>query len=159
MATLREHLKKFHKTQADHQRSREADHSALEECFGKLASLSKAAKSEMKDKDGESLSEHLQKIAAVHGSLAQHAGSCADDHDAAVEDCSKITADELGKAASPDDLAKRVTALENTMVPTNVHAITPNVPGVTAVPRSGQRAFAEKPVVATQFSKLVEIED
>ena len=88
MATLREHLKKFHKTQADHQRSREADHSALEECFGKLASLSKAAKSEMKDGDGESLSEHLQKIAAAHGSLAQHAGSCAADHDAAMEECS-----------------------------------------------------------------------
>jgi hypothetical protein len=157
MATLREHLKKFHKTQADHQRAREADHTALEECFGKLASFSKAAKSEMKDGDGESLSEHLQKIAAAHGSLAQHAGSCAAEHDTAMEECSKITADELNKSAS--DFIKRLEHLENTVVPTNISGVVPTVPGVTAVPRAGQRPVGDRPAVATQFSKLVEIEE
>ena len=50
-------------------------------------------------------------------------------------------------------------AIGNTIVPTGVSAVTPNRPGISAVPRGGQPTPAAKPNVPDQFQKLVAIDD
>jgi hypothetical protein len=112
---------------------------------------------------GKAVGDDFHKCAkAEHDDMATDRETRAKYHDDMMGECDKalkaFTADDLNKNA-PDDLAKRVTALENSIVPTRVSAVVPTVPGVTAVPRSGQRQFSEKPIVATQFQKLVEVEE
>jgi hypothetical protein len=99
---------------------------------------------------------------AEHDDMATDRETRAKYHDDMMSECDKalkaLTADDLNKNAS-DDLVKRVTALENTVIPTRVSAVVPTVPGVTAVPRAGQRPYMDRPIVATQFQKLVEVEE
>jgi hypothetical protein len=62
-----------------------------------------------------------------------------------VQECSKaIAADNLEKA--------------NRLVPDNVHGIIPNYPGVTAVPRAGQRQI-EKTEVPLELQKVLALPD
>lgn len=143
---LANHLAAFHKHAAAH-------HDTLHACYSKIAGFGKAAKSQMKDGDGESLADCLQKIADTHEAAAEF-------HRGMMEDCSKVTGDELGKSANTSDLVKRVTALENTVIPTRVSAVVPNAPGITAVPRAGARPMpSEKPNVPVAFEKLITIEE
>jgi hypothetical protein len=59
-----------------------------------------------------------------------------------------------------DTIMKMVgEAIGNTVVPTGVSAVAPNQPGVTVVPRAGQRPLPEKPNVDVQFSKLVQVDE
>jgi hypothetical protein len=61
-------------------------------------------------------------------------------HDAFKEACAKAASDELEKARSQ-------------VVPTRVSAVTPTPPGVTAVPRAGQRQLGK--TVDPEFASLV----
>jgi hypothetical protein len=139
----------------------------LRKCFEKCAQ----AEDEHKDMEQGMADEHnaMQKAAgtadAHHGRMAAfhqhkahtHEQSAADLREAA-EKCKKAADDELGK--NTGDLAKRLERLENTIIPTGISRVTPNAPGVTAVPRAGSRPMpSEKPNVPIQFEKLVSIEE
>jgi hypothetical protein len=158
------YLSKQHSQTASHENDRATRHSSLAKSYEKLAELSKASKSQLKDGEQSDLSQCLEAMADDHKALAKASGECAADHltlakfhAEKMEECAKAAADDdLTKGTS--DLLKRLEHLENTVVPSRISSVTPNAPGVTAVPRAGQRAFAEKPIVATQFQKLVEIE-
>ncbi|MFZ0520335.1 MAG: hypothetical protein WAL95_04895 [Candidatus Acidiferrales bacterium] len=134
-----DHLKKFHQHAAEH-------HDGLAKCYSKIASFGKAAKSQMKDGDGESLADCLEKIAEHHEAAAEF-------HRDAMAECSKIAGDDLNKNSS--DLIKRLEHLESQVVPTRVSAVAPTV---TAVPRYGQQPM-QRPNVPIQFEKLVAIEE
>jgi len=58
---------------------------------------------------------------------------------------------EMGKATA-DELNK------SDLVPTNVSALTPDKPGVRAIPRYGQQT-PERPAVPEQFAHLAQVED
>ena len=73
-----------------------------------------------------------------------------------AEKCDKGEGDELGKSGAVADLAKRMTVLENTVVPSRIAGVVPTAP--TAVPRAGQRPM-ERPNVPIRFEKLVAIEE
>jgi hypothetical protein len=90
---------------------------------------------------GSSEHAHYSTMAAAHTAAADKCAGC-------MEECSKVVWTDLFKAA---ERAEPVASL--------ISAVVPNAPAVIAVPRAGQRAFADKPVVATQFSHLVEIEE
>ena len=145
MSTLRQHLKKFHETAADH-------HDELAKCFHKLSSLGKGAKSHMSDDAiaADELTQCLGKIAGAHQLRSAY-------HKEAMAECEKIAADDLNKSSS--DLIKRLEHLEGQIVPTRVSAIAPNAPGIRAVPRAGAPNAPARPEVPLQFAKLVEIEE
>lgn len=144
MGKIADHLKTVHEHLVGH-------HSELAKSYHELSSLGKAAKSKMRDEEivSDKITQCLGKIAATHQATAQF-------HKDMMGESSKVTGDELSKNGS--DLVKRLEILESTIIPTKVSAITPNAPGVTAVPRAGQRAFSEKPNVPVAFEKLVAIE-
>jgi hypothetical protein len=137
-------LKGFHKSAME-------QCNTVSKCVGKLAGMAKASKSQLKDDDEDGIWGTLQKISDVFAAGATY-------HKAAMEECSKATGDEFSKGAS-DDLVKRIAALENTVIPTNVHAVIPNRPGITAVPRAGQREIPARPEVPIQFEHLVRVEE
>jgi hypothetical protein len=87
-------------------------------------------------------SEHTHHTTAAAANRAT-ANNCAE----CMAECSKVVWSDLFKAERAEPVAPPISA------------VAPTAPGVTAVPRAGQRAFAEKPVVPTQFSKLIEIEE
>jgi hypothetical protein len=159
------YLSKQHSQTANHENDRAVRHSSLAKSYGKLAELSKASKSQLKDDEQSDLCRCLKAMADDHKALSEASGECAADHltlakfhAEKMEECAKAAGDDdLGKSSG--DLIRRLDALENTVVPTRISAVVPTAPGVTAVPRAGQRQFMEMPVVATQFSKLVEIEE
>jgi hypothetical protein len=105
---------------------------------------------------------HHDAAAEDQDAFAEDQDSRAAYHDQMAEECSKagkVAGDaDLNKAASPE-FEKRLAHLEKTVVPTKISGVVPTVPGVTAVPRAGQRPVGDRPAVATQFSKLVEIEE
>ena len=84
---------------------------------------------------------------AHHSTMAAAHTAAADSCLACMEECSKVVWSDLFKAAERAE-----------PVASPISAVTPTLPGVTAVPRAGQRQF-EKPVVPVQFAKLVEIEE
>jgi hypothetical protein len=144
MGRVSDHLKGFHVSAME-------QCNTVSKCVGKLAGMAKASKSQLKDDDEEEICGTLQKISDAFAAGATY-------HRAAMEECSKATGDEFSKGAS-DDLVKRIAALENTVIPTNVHAVIPNRPGITAVPRAGQREIAARPEVPIQFEHLVRVEE
>ncbi|HTC62448.1 MAG TPA: hypothetical protein VK709_06365 [Candidatus Saccharimonadales bacterium] len=144
MGRVSDHLKGFHKSAME-------QCNTVSKCVGKLAGMAKASKSQLKDDDEDGIWGTLQKISDVFAAGATY-------HKAAMEECSKATGDEFSKGAS-DDLVKRIAALENTVIPTNVHAVIPNRPGITAVPRAGQREIPARPEVPIQFEHLVRVEE
>ena len=138
------------KREKAHHLSKAKSHDGHSEDHAKLAELHEEAG----DKD----------IAKCHKSLSKRHAADAEEHrnqadacDGAMAECDKVAGDELNKSAS--DLIKRLEVLENTVVPTRVSAVAPNAPGLTAVPRAGQRPVGDRPVVPVQFAKLVEIEE
>jgi hypothetical protein len=88
-------------------------------------------------------SEHMH-----HSTMAAAHTAAADSCLACMEECSKVVWTDLFKAAERAE-----------PVASPISAVVPTAPGVTAVPRAGQRPVIDKAVVATQFSKLVEIEE
>jgi hypothetical protein len=98
----------------------------------------------------ETSAEDFQKESSEH----IHHTAAAAAHTAAAENCAECMA-EYSKVAWSDFFKSERGSPE----PSPISAVTPNAPGVTAVPRAGQRPFTEKPVVPTQFAKLVEIEE
>jgi hypothetical protein len=86
-----------------------------------------------------------------------------DFHKACME---KATTDEMNKVdstvpASLED-AVRVVFLKmfgNTLVPTNVSGVAPTRPGVTAVPRAGEKPVPVTPNVPLEFAKLVAVDE
>jgi hypothetical protein len=143
MGRVADHLKKFHQHAAEH-------HGELAKCYGKVASFGKAAKSQMKDGEGDSLAECLQKIADMHSDASEF-------HKEMMAACEKVAGDDLNKGTS--DLLKRLEHLENRIEPTRISAVTPTAPGVRAVPRAGQPSLSERPNVPVQFEHLVKIGD
>jgi hypothetical protein len=113
---------------------------------------------------GKAAGDDFHKCAkAEHDDMATDRETRAKYHDDMMSECDKalktLTADDLNKNA-PDDLAKRVTALENTVIPTRVSAIAPENPNLRTVTRTGQRQIGEaQPAVPVQFEKLVLIEE
>jgi hypothetical protein len=103
MGRVSDHLKGFHKSAMERCNT-------VSKCVGKLAGMAKASKSDLKPDDDDGLCGTLQKISDVFAAGATY-------HKAAVEELSKATGDEFSKGAS-DDLVKRITALENTVIPT-----------------------------------------
>jgi hypothetical protein len=78
-----------------------------------------------------------------HKSAVAAHEQAADHHDQMCEECQKVIASDLQK-----------------LQPTNVSAVAPTAPGVTAVPRAGQRPIEEaKPVVEAQFAKLLTVDE
>lgn len=141
-----DHLAAFHKHAAEH-------HDTLHACYSKIAGFGKASKSDMKDGDGGSLADCLQKIADTHADAAEF-------HKGMMAECSKSMDPEFSKAASPE-FEKRLAHLENTMAPTQVSGVAPDNPmrGLSAVPRFGARPIADRPAVPLQFEKLSQIEE
>lgn len=74
MATIRQHLARFHQRAA-------ADHAVMAKCFSKLAGYSKAAKSEMKD-EPMGLGEVLMTLADTHEAASQF-------HKESMDECMK----------------------------------------------------------------------
>jgi hypothetical protein len=74
----------------------------------------------------------------------------------------KTTSDEMNKGAMPASIEEYVRAVVmktlDTVMPTAVSAVTPNRPGIVAVPRAGQQPV-EKPNVPEQFAHLIKVED
>lgn len=141
MGRVADHLRKFHGHAAEH-------HEGLAKCYGKVASFGKAKKSEMKDGEGDSLAECLQKIADMHEAAA-------DFHRGMADECMKVTDDSLDKNSS--ELLKRLEHLEGQLVPSRISAVAPNAP--RAVPRYGARDIPARPEVPLQFQHLVQIGD
>jgi hypothetical protein len=133
MSTLREHLKDFHKTAAEH-------HTGLAEHFGKLADH--IGKAEVTD--ASHVKEALHGIAASHQAQAEyHAGAC--------EECSKAVESELEKRGR-----ELVPSAVSGVVPTNENFRR----GITAVPRTGQpNPNANKPATVPEFSKAFSTDD
>jgi len=78
----------------------------------------------------------------------------------------KAVTDELNKADRPGDITATVenavaayfAKIGATLIPTLVSAVTPNRPGIIAVPRAGAQAIPERPNVPEEFLKLAEVE-
>jgi hypothetical protein len=89
-------------------------------------------------------SEHIHHTAAAaaHRKGADNCAEC-------MAECSKVVWSDLFKAAErPEPVASPISA------------VTPTLPGVTAVPRAGQRPMNEgRPNVPVQFEKLIVIEE
>jgi hypothetical protein len=128
---------------------------SLAECLEKCAGLSKSSKSDMDGKRDE-LAKCLQKGA---DDCKEHAAWHDREHEKAMTMCAKADeSDDLNKSGTVADLVKRLTALENTVQPTNVSAVAPDRFGLRAVPRYGQQPIPERPNVPVEFEKLVAIE-
>jgi hypothetical protein len=124
-------------------------HATLAKCYGKLAGMSKAGKSDMKDGE-DGLASTLEKIAECHKSASEF-------HKTAMQECKKSAGSEFSKAADAD-LAKRIAHLEGQLVPTNVSAVVPDA-NIRAVPRTGMRMPPQRPDVPLQFQHLVKVEE
>lgn len=81
MATLRDHLMKFHKEAASH-------HQNCSECYGKLAGMAKTADAEP--------GEHFQTLADLHSDHAAFHAEC-------MKACEKSAQDDLNKIV-PDGI-------------------------------------------------------
>jgi hypothetical protein len=67
----------------------------------------------------------------------------ASEHDGMLEECNKVIESDLQK-----------------LVPTNISVVTPDAPGVRAVPRAGQRSVEEaKLAIDPQFAKLIAVDE
>jgi hypothetical protein len=84
-------------------------------------------------------------MTAFHKSAVASHEKMKDFHTDALEECQKATA--------ASDLAK-----SNMLVPDNVRGIITHFPGVTAVPRAGQRPI-EKSEVDPELEKIVSFDD
>jgi hypothetical protein len=84
---------------------------------------------------GDAMHNFHKAAAAVHDQAAEQ-------HDAMCQECEKAIASDMNK-----------------VVPTNVSAVVPTYPGVTAVPRAGQREIPEKANVDPQFAKIVVVDE
>ena len=97
---------------------------------------------------------------AFHKASIAHHEPLRDFHKNAME---KAASGEMNK--SPDISATVENAVAAyfgkigaTLIPTLVSAVTPNRPGITAVPRAGAQAIQERPNVPEEFLKLAEVE-
>lgn len=109
---------------------------------------------------GDSSHDYHNCAKVAHDDMATDRETRAGYHDDMMDECDKalktLTADDLNKSA-PDDLAKRVSALENTIQPMRVSGVTPNAP--RAVPRFGAREIPTRPEVPLQFEHLIKVEE
>jgi hypothetical protein len=136
MATsVKQHLVSLHSASAAHHEKMSVHHAAVAEhlhnfvkCMGKAAT-----------KEEPEAHTHLSKAAKQHEAMSTEHSACALQHHEAAEACSKAAEGELQK-----------------VIPDRISRVLPNNPGVTAVPRSGQRAITDVPV---EFAKLFAVED
>jgi hypothetical protein len=147
-----EHMRKTHAGLAGGHRANAMFHRGMSKCHG--AAMGKAVA-------GDPQHTFHKEAKQMHDDAASDQDQRAAYHDDMGEKCEqakKVAGDaDLSKGSS--ELLRRLEIVEGTIIPTKISALTPTAPGVRAVPRAGQRAFADEPVVATQFSKLVEIEE
>jgi hypothetical protein len=148
-----EHMRKTHAGLAGAHRANAEHHRIMSKCHG--AAMGKAVAGDPQHMFHKSAKE-------AHDTAAEDQDSRAAYHDQMAEDCEeskKVAGDsDLSKGAS--DLLRRLEIVENTVVPSRVHGVTPNAPGITAVPRAGSRPMpTEKPNVPIEFEKLVVIEE
>ena len=121
-------------------------HKSMAKHFAGLSELAKGAKSEMHG-DGADLATICQQISDEHDAMA---GACADQAAFHVQCCKNLSA--ASKADGDEDLLDK-------LVPTEISAVIPTVPGIRAVPRAGQRDNGGMPVVAHELEKFVSIGD
>jgi hypothetical protein len=144
--TAREHLQHLHKSFADHFREKSAHHEAVAKSHEEHASLHDELAKSTGVKAHKDFASRHRADGAVHKSMAAHYTKKAASHDDMAESCAK--------GMDTGDLTK--------LMPTGISGVTPTRPGITAVPRFGQRevsATAGKPNVDPQFEKLFTIDD
>jgi hypothetical protein len=161
-----EHMRKTHagiagghRAAAEHARGVAEHHRAMSKCHG--AAMGKAVAGDPQHTFHKEAKGHDDAAAEAHDAFAEDQDSRSAYHEQMAEECSKAAkvAGDADLSKGSPELLRRLEIVEGTIIPTKISALTPTAPGVRAVPRAGQRAFADKPVVATQFSKLVEIEE
>jgi hypothetical protein len=147
-----EHMRKTHAGLAGGHRATAEHHRTMSKCHG--TAMGKAVAGDPQHMFHKSAKE-------AHDAAAEDQDRRAAYHDQMAEDCEeakKVAGDgDLSKGAG--DLLKRLEVVESTVIPLRVHGVTPNAPGVTAVPRAGSRQMPEKPNVPIAFEKLVVIEE
>src|ERR1700733_10161085 len=74
------YLSKQHSQTAAHENDRAVRHSALAKSYRKLADLSKASKSQLKDDEQSDLCRCLKAMGDDHEAIAKASGECAADH-------------------------------------------------------------------------------
>jgi hypothetical protein len=146
-----EHMRKTHAGIAGGHRAAAAMHRTFSKCHD--AAMQKTTKDDPQHAFHKSAKE-------AHDAAATDQDQRADYHDAMGEKCEqakKIAGDQdLSKGSS--DILRRLELIEGTIIPTKVSAVVPNAPGVTAVPRAGQRQVNGKANVPIAFEKMVAIE-
>ncbi len=127
--------------EATHHIKKTKHHRAIAEHARKLMEMHKG-KSDM-----EGLGEILESYIETHSAIA-------DEHADYAEHCA-----ECAKSLSNGTGARKAAGMENgdELMPTDVHAVVPDVPQNRAIPRFGQREIAQ--AVAPEFRKLVQVED
>lgn len=138
MSTMREHLAGLHKREAQHHVHKAAHHAAVGEHYQKLAGHIGKSETTEASKDSAGI---LAELASLHESLSAEHTSMSAHHHEMMEECSKAADGDLNK-----------------LVPTQVSAITPDRPGIRAVPRAGQQPIPERPNVPEAFEHLAAID-
>jgi hypothetical protein len=131
--TVKSHLQEFHNKGAEFNKAHADHHRKMSEHHAGL--------SEAQDGEVAKLHKHMAK---AHTDMAE----LCDEHAAHCEEMSSLI-DSMTKAAGMNSDA---------LVPDNVRGIITHFPGVTAVPRAGQRAIPEQTEVPPEFEKLLAIE-
>jgi hypothetical protein len=148
-----EHMRKTHAGLSGAHRANAEHCRTMSKCHG--TAMGKAVAGDPQHMFHKSAKEAYDDAATDQDKRAEY-------HDHMAEECEeakKVAGDgDLSKGAG--DLLKRLEAVENTVIPSRVHGVLPNAPGVTAVHRAGSRPMpTEKPNVPIQFEKLVSIEE
>jgi hypothetical protein len=126
---------KFHKACAEH-------HGALAESY----EAKSAEDSELLKRANRQLHEHHAAMQKLHAAHADHFKSMAD----AEKELNDKT---LTASAIVDELAKR---FGSTLIPSNVHGVLTDVPGLTPVARHGGAPIAKAVEVAPELADMVE---
>jgi hypothetical protein len=143
--TPREHLQHLHKAIAGHFREKAEHHGEMEKSAHEHAGLHDAMAKATGVQTHRDFASRYRADALIHKNMNKHYLQKAAYHDDKAAECMKVDTSDLTK-----------------MMPTGVSAVTPTRPGITAVPRFGQREVptaAGKPNVDPQFEKLFVVDD
>ena len=110
--------------------------------------------------DAEDKNSHRH---AFHKASIAHHEPLRDFHKAAMEKAASGEMNKTDRSLTLESIDAHIRAtltkmLSDALAPTNISAVIPNRPGVTAVPRAGKQAIPEKIPVPAEFEKLADIE-
>jgi hypothetical protein len=142
MPSAREHLAEFHAKAATHHGDAADHHDGLEKSAAKMSAAHKklAKESGLTDGPHTEIAAEWERRAGLHKGNASSHREYADYHRSAALKCSKAMEGDLNK-----------------LVPDEISGVTPDRPGIRAIPRAGQRELPSTPV-SPEFEKLVAIE-